>query len=588
MAHPVIGIIGGHGKMGVLFASFFAERNVKVLISDIGTKLKNKDIAGKSDIVIVSVPIDKTVSVIREILPYVKAGSAITDFTSVKENPVKEMMKSGNGVEVFGMHPMFGNSNPIPGQTVIMSPTKRSGKWYKWMKNFLLENGAMVKEMNASDHDKTMAIAQDLIHFVEITCSDGLRLTGLKIEQILPCVSKASELKVMSSARILDQDAGLYGNMQIENPYNLKFLNRYKKSVDDLVKIIQKKDLGNFKKYFETTRKYLGKYADQAYKESSFLIDKLIENRRRQKSAAHQKVAAPKRGDIALLGPKYTFSDFAADKYLICHSELVSGSKIPNQVRNDNGKFYARDLEEVFELVEKGKVAKGIVPIENKLDGTIRETLDLLFHKNVHINGIINLPIHHYLVVLPHANAKNITTIISHQQPLNQCKKYLAKHFPNTAREAYSSTVKALEKMIFSNNQALAVISSKEAAQAYDVKILAENIEDDPSNSTSFYVIEKGEYKPQNSEQKNSTKSQKTAIAFYFDKDSPGSLFKVFEDFANAKINLTKIESRPTRKEFGDYIFYLDFEGSLFADNVKETLNKVSKKVARLKILGTY
>jgi len=572
MAHPVIGIIGGHGKMGVLFASFFAERGIKVLVSDIGTKLKNKDVAEKCDIVIVSVPIDKTVSVIKEILPYVRAGSAITDLTSIKENPVKEMMKSRNGVEVFGMHPMFANSNPIPGQTIVMCPTKKSGKWHKWMKNFLTQHGVEIKEMNPSDHDKTMAISQDLIHFIEITCSDGLRLAGLDIEKILPYVSKASELKVMSSARILDQDAGLYGSMQIENPYNLKFLNRYKKTVEDLVKIIQKKDLKSFKKYFETTRKYLGKYADQAYKESSFLIDKLIENRRRKKSEIHKKVLSPKRGDIALLGPKYTFSDFAADK--------VSTKKI--------SKYYARDLEEVFELVEKGKVASGVVPIENKLDGTIRETLDLLFHKNVHINGIINLPIHHCLVVFPHTNAKNVTTIISHQQPLNQCKKYLAKHFSNTTKESYSSTVKALEKMIFSNNQSLAVISSKEAAQAYDVKILAENIEDNSGNSTSFYVIEKGEYRPQNSEQKNSTKSQKTAIAFYFDKDSPGSLFKVFEDFANAKINLTKIESRPTRQEFGDYIFYMDFEGNPSEKNVRETLNKVSRKVARLKILGSY
>jgi len=572
MLNPTIGIIGGQGRMGKLFSSFFVERNIKVLVSDIGTKLKNKDVAEKSDIVIVSVPIDKTRSVIKEILPYVKAESAITDFTSVKENPIREMMKAKGGVEVFGMHPMFGNSNPIPGQTVIMCPTKRSGKWYEWMKNFLVENGSFVKEMKASDHDKMMSIAQDLIHFVEITCSDGLRLTGLEIEKILPYVSKASELKVMSSARILDQDSGLYGYMQMENPYNLKFLNRYKKSVEDLIKIIQKKDLKSFKKYFETTRKYLGKYADQAYKESSFLIDKLIEDRRRKKSEIHKKIESPKRGDTALLGPKYTFSDFAADK--------VSTKKI--------SKYYARDLEEVFELVEKGKLAKGVVPIENKLDGTIRETLDLLFHKNVHVTGIINLPIHHCLAVLPHANTKNITTIISHQQPLNQCKKYLSRHFPNTARETYSSTVKALEKMIFSNNQSLAVISSKEAAKAYDLKILAENIEDDSSNSTSFYVIEKGEYKPSRSEQKNSTKSQKTAIAFYFDKDSPGSLFKVFEDFAKAKINLTKIESRPTRKEFGDYVFYMDFEGYPSEKNVRETLNKISKKVARLKILGSY
>jgi len=574
MVNPVIGIIGGHGRMGQLFSSFFLERGIKVLVSDLKTKLKNRNVAEKSDIVIVSVPIDKTEKVIREIVPYLKAGSAVTDFTSVKEMPVKEMMKSGKGVEVFGMHPMFGNSNPIPGQTVLICTTKKSGKWYKWMKNFLSENGAVIKEMSASDHDKTMAIAQDLIHFVEITCSEGLRLTGLPIEKILPYISKASELKVMSSARILDQDAGLYGNMQIENPYNLKFLNKYKKSVEDLIKMIQKKDLKSFKKYFETTRKYLGDYTHKAYKESSFLIDKLIENRRREKAYVSQKKVTPKKNHIALLGPRYTFSDLAAD----CCGELAPGG-------GNLEKYYAHDLEEVFELVEKGKVSKGIVPIENKLDGTIRETLDLLFTKNVHITGLVSLPVHHCIVVLPHSNAKDITTVISHQQAINQCKNYLKKHFPKISREAYSSTTKAIEKLIFSNNNSLAVISSREAAIAHNLKILGTNIEDDPSNSTSFYFIEKGGYKPKTSEQKNRTK---TAIAFYFDKDSPGSLFKVFEDFAKAKINLTKIESRPTRKEFGDYIFYLDFDGNPNENKVREVLAKIPNKVSKLKVLGSY
>jgi len=132
--NPVIGIIGGNGRMGQLFAEFFVERGIKVLIADLKTKLSNKDLAKNSDITIISVPIDKTVKVIKEVLPSLKKGSAITDFTSVKECPINEMLKAKNGVEVFGMHPMFGNSNPIPGQTVLMCPTKKSGKCDKWMK----------------------------------------------------------------------------------------------------------------------------------------------------------------------------------------------------------------------------------------------------------------------------------------------------------------------------------------------------------------------------------------------------------------------------------------------------------------------
>lgn len=557
--------------MGRLFAEFFEERGLCVFISDVGTKFSNKNLAKQSDMVIVSVPIDKTKKVIEEILPNLKKGSAIADFTSVKEMPINAMLKAKNGVEVFGMHPMFGNSNPIPGQTVLMCSTKRSGKYFKWMRKFLSENGAVVKVMKAQEHDHLMAVAQDLIHFIEITCADGLRLSGIPIKNLLPYISKASELKIMSSARILDQDAGLYGSMQMKNPYNLKFLNSYKKTVENLISIIQKKDLQSFKKYFATTNKYLDKYADEAYRESSFLIDKLIENRNKLNAQKLIKKELPSKKHLAVLGPKYTYSDLVAEKF------------------NKNiKKYYAKDIEGVFTLVEAGKVSCGIVPIENKLDGTIRETLDLLFKKKVHISAMINLPIHHCLIALPHSKPADIKRIISHQQALNQCKQYLQKYFSASSQEAYSSTSSAIKKMIFSGDKTLAVIAAQESAKAHNLKIFAENIEDDHDNNTKFFIIKKGDYKATNSVQKNSTKSAKTSIAFYFDKDSPGSLFSVFKDFAEAKINLTKIESRPTRKEFGDYIFYLDFEGTPEDTKTKLILRKIQQKVSHLKVLGAY
>ncbi|MFA5948029.1 MAG: prephenate dehydratase [Candidatus Gracilibacteria bacterium] len=572
---PIIGIIGGNGRMGKLFTSFFVENGVKVFVSDLKTKLSNKDIVAKCDIIIFSVPIDRTIKTIKEVLPYVKENSAITDFTSVKESPVKEMLKAKKNVEVFGMHPMFGNSNPVPGQTVILCPTERSGKWYKWMNNFLINHGAIVKIMTPNAHDKTMAIAQDLIHFVEITCSDGLRLTSLKIDEILPYISKASELKVMSSARILDQDAGLYGNMQIENPYNLFYLRKYRKTVDDLIKIIEKKDLSAFKRYFETTRRYLGKYTETAYKESSFLIDKLIESRNRKKAKQIVKKELPSKDKIALLGPKNTFSDLASTEYLKTNKLALE-------------KYYCRDIEEVFELVEKDKVAVGIVPVENKLDGSIKETLDQLYLKKVHITESINLPVHHCLAVLPFAKKEDIKTIISHPQALNQCKKYLSAHFKDSQKEPYSSTSASIEKLIFSNNKNIGIIASAEAVKDNNLKIIAENIEDDHSNKTLFVIIKKGDYDKKKSEAASNSNKRVSSIAFNFNKDKPGSLYLVLKDFADAKINLTKIESRPTRKEFGDYIFYIDFQGSFSDKTIKSVLEKISKNTAKLKFLGNF
>jgi prephenate dehydrogenase len=273
--NPVIGIIGGNGRMGWLFADFFKQKGLKVLISDIGTKLTNKKLVQGSDIVIVSVPIDKTIRVIKEVLPYIKSTSAIMDLTSIKEAPVAAMLKGK--CEVMGMHPMFGNGNPISGQTIILCPTKKSKKWSKWMVDFLQGNHILIEKMTPSEHDKIMNIAQGLIHFAEITFADALRRCKLPIRQLLQYTGKASELKIQLAARIIAQDSNLYGSIQIENPHALKSLNEYKKSIDKLIKIVKNKDSKAFKRYFNKNKKYFGKYRDEAFRDSSILIDKLLE-----------------------------------------------------------------------------------------------------------------------------------------------------------------------------------------------------------------------------------------------------------------------------------------------------------------------
>lgn len=562
---PTIGIIGGQGQMGRLFADFFRSLGIEILISDLGTKLTNKTLAEKSDIVIVSVPIDQTAKVINEVLPYIRKDSAIMDLTSIKEDPVKWMLKGD--CEVMGMHPMFGSTNPIPGQTIILCETKKSGHWSKWMADFLHKNGAKIEKLSPKEHDQTMNIAQGLIHFAEIAFADSLRRCGMPVEKLFHFTGKASEMKVLLAARLIAQDAGLYGNIQISNPYALKSLKEFQKSVEELIKIVAKKDLNGFKKYFEKNQKFYGKYLKEAYSDSAYLIDRLMELKTvRQKKIIPVK---PNKNDLAILGPANTFSHIAADKY------------------SDAKKYFAHDIDEVFELVEKGTVSEGLVPIENKLHGTVRETLDALFQRNVHICREITIPINHCLVCLSHAKKFDIKTISSHLQALSQCKKYLHKNFPNVEKEAVSSTGAAIQKLLSTNDKSLAVIAPAIAAQDPKLKILATNIADEEDNATTFVAIKKGHLSAsQNIPKSDST--HKTYIAFYFSANAPGTLFTVFQDFANAKIDLTKIESRPTQKSFGDYIFYLDFNGHISDLNVKKTLQLVESKVAELKILGSY
>ncbi|MBL4693907.1 prephenate dehydratase [Candidatus Gracilibacteria bacterium] len=553
---PLIGIIGGQGQMGRLFTSFFKERNLKVIISDQKTKLSNSELAAKCDITIVSVPMDKTEAVIREIAPHMPKESALMDFTSLKEFPLKAMCKAK--CEVCGIHPMFGGSNPIPGQTIIICPTKKSGKWTKWMKDFLKTNGVIIKEMSAKENDKMMAVTQAMIHFADFAFADSLRRTKMPIKKILPLASKASELKIQLAARLINQDSNLYGNMQILNKDTLKYLKQHQKSVTELIKIVQKKDLKAFQKYFAKNKAFLKSYCQEAYDDSSYLIDKFIQKKRKSTAPSPAK---PTKTALALLGPRNTFSHIAATNY-----------------SPKGRKCFARDIEEVFELVAAGKVKEGLVPIENKLNGTVRESLDNLFSKNVHIASETSLPIHHTLITLPHAKATDIKTVISHSQALNQCKKFLKNHFPKVSKQSYSSTGSAIEKLLISQDKSIAVIAPAQAASS--LKILHHDIQDQCDNSTKFILIRKGKHK-------SNPQAKKTFIAFYFDADSPGSLFSVFEDFAKAKINMTKIESRPTQSKFGDYIFYLDFEGNSSQPKIAKTLKKLSKKVAKLKILGS-
>lgn len=571
MKQPLIGIIGGKGRMGKLFATFFREHGIKTTVSDLGTKLTNKELAAKSDIVIVSVPIAKTDSVVREIIPYLRPDAALMDFTSVKEEPLRTMLEAK--CEVLGLHPMFGDTNPVPGQTVIFCPTGKSGQWSLWLEKFLRKNDVKIEKMTPRQHDQMMNTAQGLIHFAEITFADGLRRMNIPVSRLLRFTGKASELKVELAARLIAQDADLYGNIQIANPRAMRSLEAYKKAVDELFSIVKRKDLAGFCRYFQRDKKYFGEYLKNAYQESAYLIDKLVERRRKKTKDTNIR---PDKNDLALLGPEHSFSDLAAEFYL-----KENNFKFP--------KYFARDIDEVFDLVAKGKVWEGIVPIENMIHGTIRETLDGLFDYKVHIVKTITLPIHHCLITLPHAKTSDIRCILSHPQALSQCRKYLKKHFPKASLEPFGSTSAATQKLATGDDKSIAVIAPSIAAEKFNLKVVAKNIEDDQKNSTRFILIRKGDFtlgnKTKKDEQKNRTK---TSIAFYFHKDSPGTLFSVFREFADAKINLSKIESRPTKARFGEYIFYLDFDADVFAPKSVKVLSRIRSKVACLKILGSY
>ncbi len=263
---------------------------------------------------------------------------------------------------------------------------------------------------------------------------------------------------------------------------------------------------------------------------------------------------------ISILGPRGTFSEEAAHKFFKNH-ELLLG----------------KDIEEIFESVLSGKAEYGIVPVENSLEGSVGVTLELLQKKNVKIYGEIILDIRHSLMALPSAGLRDIKEIISHPHALAQCKNFIKTLKVNT--RSFHSTAEAAREIAQHKLKNAAAIAPKVAAQLYNLKILKEDIQDENHNQTRFFVIAKKDYEK--------TGRDKTSIIFGL-KDRPGALYEALEGFALEKINLTKIESRPSRKALGDYVFYIDFEGHREDARIRKVLRNLKKRVAFMKVLGSY
>ena len=236
-----------------------------------------------------------------------------------------------------------------------------------------------------------------------------------------------------------------------------------------------------------------------------------------------------------------------------------------------------RDLTEVFESVDKQEVPVGVVPVENSLEGSVNQTYDLFLTHNLKVSGEIIIRISHCLIANPSTNLEAVKTVYSHPQALAQCRSFLER-LGSELIPTYDTagSVKMLKEKGLKD---AAAVASEKAAEIYGMKILAREIEDIPTNYTRFFVISK--------EDAAMTGKDKTSIIFAA-KHKPGALYHALEEFEKRNINLTKIESRPTRQKPWEYNFYLDFEGHRTEENCAEALKALEKKAAFLKILGSY
>lgn len=266
---------------------------------------------------------------------------------------------------------------------------------------------------------------------------------------------------------------------------------------------------------------------------------------------------------IAYLGPPGTFSEEAALKYNE-KAQLLPFSSIPA----------------VAAAVDTGIAEEGVVAIENSLEGSVTDTLDLLIHESkLLIRQELVLPVEHHLLVKPGTEALEIKVIFSHPQALGQCRRFLERCFPQAEMMAALSTAAAVEQMMSSSTPA-AAIGTQRAAQLYGAQILAKSIQDYSPNVTRFVVLARNDH-PQ-------TGRDKTSLCFSFGEDRPGLLYGVLREFAECSINLVKVESRPSRESLGKYIFLVDLEGHRQDPSTRQVLEKVQAKTSLFKVFGSY
>ncbi|MEG0070637.1 MAG: prephenate dehydratase [Raoultibacter sp.] len=273
---------------------------------------------------------------------------------------------------------------------------------------------------------------------------------------------------------------------------------------------------------------------------------------------------------IAYLGPEGTYSDEAAR---IFADRL--GFEKPELTK-------CTSLDEVFACVDRGKCAFGVVPTENSLEGPVTSTLDnFAFKSSASILGETVLSIQHCLLLHPEANLSDVTTVASHPQGLAQCRRYTTETLPGRTMITTSSTAESAR--LAANDKQVAGIANAFAAKLYGASIYERDIEDHFGNETSFALIGRPGAAPV-----FSGDTYKTSLALFLQADKAGALLMILSEFAYAGINLTKIQSRPTKQALGEYMFFIDLEGSIEDSAVQTALNCLRLKLREVKVLGSY
>jgi prephenate dehydratase len=269
---------------------------------------------------------------------------------------------------------------------------------------------------------------------------------------------------------------------------------------------------------------------------------------------------------VGFLGPRGTF----AEEALLTQADLAAGEAVP-----------LRTVPQVITAVEQAEIDIGLVPIENSIEGTVTVTLDTLaFDTDLLIQREIDLPVALHLCAKPGTRLADVRTVISHPNPLGQARGWLAAKLPDAELLVANSTSDAARQVAASEETDVASIGNAHGARLHGLEVLASEIEDHPDSETRFVLVGHGVPAP--------TGHDKTSIVCFQREDRPGSLLAILQEFAARAINLTKLESRPTKRGLGQYCFFIDFRGHVADEVVADCLKNLAANQAEVKFLGSY
>jgi P-protein len=273
--------------------------------------------------------------------------------------------------------------------------------------------------------------------------------------------------------------------------------------------------------------------------------------------------------ELLFLGPQGSYCETAKNQFL----SLLPAKDVEQKPFST--------VKSIIEYVKDNEYAAAVIPVENSIEGIVRETMDNMLNLNdpsIQISAETVIPVNHCLVSKA-GSIRGIKKIISHPQALAQCRNFIEKHFGSNIEQIEKASTSKAAQELTELDDSYAAIANKRTAEIFKLNVLAKNINDEKDNKTRFILLSRCTTTP--------TDSDKTSIAFAT-KNQSGALVKVLNVFDSLNINLLYIDSRPSKKNLGEYVFFVDFEGHIKDEPSQKVLDLIKLNTNYINILGSY